>query len=139
MQQPDDDQPVTARPGPVERRVWRNAVGVVAVAVLVSAPLAEGRFTLGLGLGGALALLNYRWLQSSLRDIFATGSSKTPPGTHLKFIVRWLVVAAVAWVANRTGYFDAVGIVAGLFSPAVAIMIEAGYTTIKALSHTGGD
>jgi hypothetical protein len=101
--------------------------------VLVSAALAEPRFTLGLGLGGALALFNYRWLQSSLREVLASGSRKTPSGTHLKFIVRWLVVAAIAWLANLTGYVDPVAIVAGLFAPAVAIMVEAGYTTIKSL------
>jgi hypothetical protein len=32
-----------------------------------------------------------------------------------------------------TGYVDPVAIVAGLFAPAVAIMVEAGYTTIKSL------
>jgi hypothetical protein len=101
--------------------------------VLVSAALAEPKFTLGLGLGGALALFNYRWLQSSLREVLASGSRKTPSGTHLKFIVRWLVVAAIAWLANLTGYVDPVAIVAGLFAPAVAIMVEAGYTTIKSL------
>ena len=114
-------------------------MGVIALAVLISAPLADYRVTLGLGLGGALALLNYRWLHASVRDILGVGSTKVPPGTYLKFIVRWLVVAAVAWGANRTGHFDAVAIIAGLFAPALAVMLEAGYTTIKALAGRNGE
>src|SRR5689334_16114247 len=67
----------------VERRVWRNILGVIAVAVLAAAIFAELPFILGLILGGGLALLNYRWLHSSLRAILGTGSAHTPPGTSL--------------------------------------------------------
>src|SRR5262249_53069694 len=50
---------------------------------------------------------------SSVRAILATGSEKLPPGTRIKLVFRWLVVAAVAYLANRTGYFPAIGIVTG--------------------------
>jgi hypothetical protein len=90
-------------------------------------------------LGGALALLNYKWLHSSLRGVLAAGYEKSPPGTMIKFVVRWLVIAAVAWAANRTGYFDAVAIIAGLFAPAVAVMIEAAYIAYKSLTTREND
>src|SRR5689334_902775 len=99
----------------VERRVWRNILAVLVIAVLFAAVFAEPTFILGLILGGGLALLNYRWLHSSLRAILGTGSAHAPPGTSMKFIVRWLLIATLGWAANRTGYFDAVGILAGLF------------------------
>ena len=44
-----------------------------------------------------------------------------------------------AWAANKTGYFDAVGILAGLFAPAVAVMIEAGYSAYKTLTAREND
>jgi len=133
-----DDESAYLQPEAIQRRVWRNGMTVVGLAVLIAAPIADFRVTLGLGLGGALALFNYRWLQSAVRDVLAIGSVKTPPGTYLKFIVRWLVVAAIALAANRTGYFDATAIICGLFAPAIAIMVEAGYTTIKALARHDG-
>jgi hypothetical protein len=123
----------------VERRVWRNIIGVLVVAVLVAAAFAPLPFILGLILGGGLALLNYRWLHSSLRAILGTGSTHAPPGTSLKFIVRWLLIATLGWAANRTGYFDAVGILAGLFAPAVAVMIEAAYVTYKMVARRNGE
>lgn len=137
---PNDDQsPAFMSPEAVERRVLRNIFAVIALAVVAAAFLADLSFMLGLVLGGALALLNYKWLHSSLRAVLAEGNRKAPPGTMIKFVVRWLVIAAVAWAANRTGYFDAVAILAGLFSPAAAVMIEAGYVAYRTLGAREND
>ena len=125
---PDKDaQLALTAPEAVERRVWRNIFAVVAISVVIAALTADLKFMLGLVLGGGLALLNYKWLHSSLRAVLGTGQEKTPPGTMIKFVVRWLVIAAIAWAANMTGYFNAVAILAGLFAPAAAVMIEAAY------------
>lgn len=133
----DTSLAVTA-PEAVERRVLRNTVAVVAMATVAAALLADWRFVLGLVLGGGLALLNYKWLNSSLRAIVGAGNAKAPPGTMIKFVVRWLVIAALAWAANRTGYVDAVAILAGLFAPAVAILIEGAYVAYRT-TRTGGE
>jgi hypothetical protein len=50
-----------------------------------------------------------------------------------------VVVATTGWVAFQTGYFDAVAILAGLFAPAVAVMIEAAYVTYKTLAQGNGE
>lgn len=123
----------------VERRLWRNILAVIACAILAAAIFADLHFLLGLILGGGLALLNYRWLHASLRAILGTGSTSAPPGTSMKFIVRWLLIATLGWAANRTGYFDAVGILAGLFAPAAAVMIEAAYITYKTIARRNGE
>ncbi|MFY9554007.1 MAG: ATP synthase subunit I [Blastocatellia bacterium] len=127
----DDRSLAFTAPEAVERRVLRNIVAVVAITVVIAAIVADLRFMLGLVLGGALALLNYKWLHSSLRDVVTATNKKAPPGTMIMFVVRWLIVAGVAWAANQTGYFDAVGILAGLFAPAAAVMIEAAFVAYK--------
>jgi len=127
----DDESLALTAPEAVERRVWRNIFAVVAIAVVVAAIVADLSFMLGLVLGGGLALLNYKWLHSSLRAALGTGSEKAPPGTMIKFVVRWLVIAAIAWAANKTGYFDPLAILAGLFAPAAAVMVEAAYIAYK--------
>jgi hypothetical protein len=126
----DESSELTA-PEAVERRVWRNIFAVIAIAVVIAAVAGDLRFMLGLVLGGGLALLNYKWLHSSVRTALGGGNEKAPPGTMIKFIVRWLVIAAIAWAANKTGYFETVAILAGLFAPAVAVMIEAAYGAYK--------
>jgi hypothetical protein len=135
----EDESQSFAAPEAVERRVWRNIFAVVAIAVVIAALTSDLHFMLGLVLGGALALLNYKWLHSSLRAVLATGNEKTPPGTMIKFVVRWLVIAIAAWAANKTGYFDAVAILAGLFAPAVAVMVEAAYVAYKSLTTREND
>src|SRR5262245_13063103 len=126
-------------PEAVERRVWRNIFAVVAISVVIAAITADLKFMMGLVLGGSLALLNYKWLGSSLRAVLATGEEKKPPGTMIKFVVRWLVIAAIAWTANQTGYFNAVAILAGLFAPAAAVIIEAAYVAFVNLTTREND
>lgn len=126
-------------PEAVERRVWRNSIAIVVIATIAAAFVTDRRFVLGLILGGALALLNYKWLHSSLRAIVAASNEKAPPGTMVKFVVRWLVIATIALAANKTGYFDAVAILAGLFVPAGAVMVEAAYVTYKTVRTREND
>jgi hypothetical protein len=135
----DDESLELTAPEAVERRVWRNIFAVVAIAVVIAAIAANLRFMLGLVLGGSLALLNYRWLHSSLRTVLGDGNEKAPPGTMIKFVVRWLVIAAVAWAANRTGFFDPLAILAGLFAPAAAVTVEAGYIAYKSFRSREND
>jgi hypothetical protein len=124
-------------PADVERRVWRNILIVIVVSVAAAALLADLRFALGLAIGGALALFNYRWLHASVRAILEIGGEKAPPGTVMKFLFRWLVIGVAVSVLTRTGYVDAVAILTGLFAPAAAIMMEAAYVTYKAIAHNG--
>jgi hypothetical protein len=122
-------------PARVERRVWRNIFVIIALVVVLAAIFTDAKFTLSLVLGSGLALLNFKWLHASLRAVLGVGSEKTPPGTAMKFIFRWLVVGAVIYGAIRTGWFDVIPIMVGLFAPAMAVMIEAVYMTYKTLKE----
>lgn len=125
-------------PPQVERRLWRNIVSVIVIAAIASALFADRKFTLGLLLGGAMALFNFKWLHASLRSIFEEGERTAPPGTSMMFILRWVIIGLVVYGANWTGYFNPVAIIAGLFAPAFAAMIEAGYVTYKTISEDRG-
>ena len=136
-----DDDPTASftQPEAVERRVWRNIFVVIALGVLAACVLAEWKFALGLAIGGALALLNYKWLHSSLKDILSAGSSKAPPGTMMMFAARWLVIAIVIYGASLTGFIKPIAMLVGLFAPAIAVVMEAFYVTMKTLTHSGED
>lgn len=127
---PDSGQSFTD-PARVERRVWRNIFAVIAVGVLLAAFFADSKFTLGLILGGALAVFNYKWMHASLREVLESADRKAAPGAVMKFILRWFVIGVIAYMAHGTGYFDPVAILVGLFSPAIAVIIEAGYVTYR--------
>jgi hypothetical protein len=86
---------------------------------------------LGALLGGALCLFNIRWLRGSVGAILSqavmTQSGRVPPFTASKFILRYVVIAAVIAVALWTGYFHPLGIGIGFAAFVGGVMIEAGY------------
>jgi len=106
------------------RRFWRgiaiSAAGMAVAGFVFGSP----RFGAGIVLGGALALLNFRWLEASVRGIMAVGSRRVPPGTAMKIALRWIVIAGAGYAGYRTGYFPADGILIGLLAPAPAVMFE---------------
>lgn len=122
----------------VVRRVW-YAMPAVGVAMVVAAlVVGTTRDAIGVTVGVVLAAVNFRFLETSLRSLLGAGHERTPPGTTLMFLVRWALVAIFGYVAYRTGHASGGGIIAGLFAPAVAIMLEAGYQLGAALAR-GGD
>ncbi len=129
----------SSEPQAVERRVLRNIVIAIALGALSAAIFGGLRLALGALLGGVLSIINFKWLAGSLRALFElnreTGSKKTPPGTMMKFILRWLLIGAAGYGASLTGLFDPAGIVAGLLAPAAAVILEAGYSTYKTVTE----
>jgi hypothetical protein len=123
----------------VEQRVWRYTVAIIAVSALVALLFASTGFVLGLLLGGFLALLNINWLRTSLKAVLVSGVGKAPAGTTLKFVFRWIVVGAAAYLGVLTGLFEPLGIILGLLAPGAAVIIEAGYVTGKAIRHIKGE
>lgn len=110
----------------MERRLFRAMFAVVALSVIVSAPLAPWRVTTGLLLGGVLSLFNHHWLRSSLAALF----SKAEAGKRLKFnaaryVLRYFIIAAIVASAYTLNIVSIVATLIGLCSFAVAAMLEA--------------
>jgi hypothetical protein len=123
-----------SEPAAASKRFFRglviSAVGMTAAGLVFGST----RVAAGIMLGGALALVNFRWLAGSVRGIMAAGSKRVPPGTAMKIALRWLVVGAVGYAGYRTGYFSAAGILIGLLAPAPAVLFESIYLTFKTVT-----
>jgi hypothetical protein len=111
--------------GALESRVFRVMIASVAVAVIVSPFLAPWRVTTGLMLGGALSLLNYHWLQSSVTAIFNISAEQRPRVKISSYIFRYFVVAGAAIAAFELGLVSLPAVFAGLSSFVPALFIEA--------------
>jgi hypothetical protein len=111
----------------LERRLRRSMFAVVALAVLISAPLAPWRVTTGLLLGGALAVFNHHWLRTSLRAVFggeATGASSSRLAAA-RYVLRYAVIALVVASAYMFDLISLAATLAGMCAFAAAIMVEA--------------
>lgn len=113
-------------PVAVERRLFRLMCVAIALAVIVSAPIAPWRVTTGLLLGGVLSLFNYHWLHTSLAAVFGTAASgKRVKISAARYVLRYFIIAAIVASAYALDIVSIVATLIGLCSFAAAAMIEA--------------
>ncbi|HVO81095.1 MAG TPA: ATP synthase subunit I [Terriglobales bacterium] len=138
-------EPATTEPGSVSESFYSGALTrisrfMVVLAVLCAAG-AWWRFgwpaALGLVSGCAIAYLNFHWLKRVV-DALAEGvtrSGQRPSGGRvvLRFVLRYLLAVAAAYVLFRLAPATMAGFLAGLFLPVGAILCEAAYEVQAAL------
>ena len=112
--------------GALESRILLVMAVSVLVGVGLSAVLAPWRFTTGLILGGALSLLNYRWLHSSVAAIFETGADgQAPRARSSRYLLRYFVVGISVVAAYRLQMVSLAATIVGLCAFVPALMFEA--------------
>ena len=110
----------------ISRRILRSMAVAVTLAVLASAVFAQWRITAGLLLGGLLSLLNHHWLSSSTAAAFSVVAHGAKPKLKLvQYILRYLVVGAVVFLAYKLNLVSLGPTIAGLCSFVVALFVEA--------------
>jgi hypothetical protein len=110
----------------VERRIFRAMTLTVALAVFASLPFAPWRVTTGLLVGGLLSLLNHHWLRTSSEAAFSVVVQGAKPKLKLaQYILRYIVVAAVVFIAYKFNVVSLAATIAGLCSFVVALFAEA--------------
>src|SRR6266566_3373982 len=85
--------------GALEDRIFRVMIAIVALAVIAGAILAPWRVTAGLLLGGALSIVNYHWLRSSIEAVLSNATEKRPRLKLGRYIFRYFVVGAIVFAA----------------------------------------
>jgi hypothetical protein len=132
-QSPDD--PISRSPddfysGAYERIVrFMLGLGIVAtIAVLLRfGPTVAAGFVVGC----ALALVNFYWLKrvvNSLADrATASGERQSSKGVVLRFLLRYFLIALGAYAIFKISRDSLYSLLAGLFLPVGAILIEAVY------------
>lgn len=118
---PDDDP--TLR---MKRRLFRGMCITLALGVPLAFAFAHWRVGTGFLLGGALALLNYRWMQSSIAAVFAGVSEGVKPKLSVsRYFLRYVVIGGAIFVAHSLGIASGIAALIGLSIFAVAALIEA--------------
>jgi hypothetical protein len=107
-------------------------VAAIAVVVRFGTIVAAGFL-----LGCAIAFVNFHWLKrvvSALADrATATGERQSSKGVVLRFLLRYFLIAAGAYAIFKISRNSLYGLLAGLFLPVGAILVEAGYELYAAL------
>jgi hypothetical protein len=110
----------------VETRVFRSMTVAVALAVIGSLPFAQWRISTGLLVGGILSLLNHHWLSNSTAAAFSVLAHGAKPRLKIaQYVLRYIVIAAVVFVAYKLNLVSLAATIAGLCSFVLALFVEA--------------
>lgn len=110
----------------------------VGIAALVTAGSFFGwRIGIGFALGATIAYLNFHWLKkvvAGLADLtISSGTPASSRGVVHRFLLRYFLMAIVAFVILTVSRKSLYGLFAGLFLPVAAILCEAAYETYAAV------
>ena len=94
---------------------------------------------LGFLLGCAISYLNFRWLKSGVSHladrVTNTGKAQSATGIVARFLLRYILLGAVAYVILTSFPASLRGLFAGLFLPVGAIACEAAYEVYVAITR----
>lgn len=111
--------------GALEMRLFRVMIASVAIAVVGSTMFMPWRVTSGLMLGGTLSILNYHWLRTSVMAVFNAGATDRPRVKVSRYVIRYFVIAGVAFAAYELRLVSLPALFAGLSAFVPALFVEA--------------
>ncbi len=118
-------------------RILRFMLGLGIVATLAVLLRFGPAVAAGFALGCAIAALNFYWLKrvvSALADrATQSGQRQSSKGVVLRFLLRYFLIALGAYAIFKISRDSLYGLLAGLFLPVGAILMEAVYELYAAL------
>jgi len=113
---------------------------VLGLAALITASTFFGwRIGAGFALGGVVAFLNFLWLRKVVADLaeitVQSGEPASGRGIVQRFLLRYFLMALVAFVILTVSRESLYGLFAGLCLPVAAILCEAAYEAYVAFAR----
>ena len=105
-------------------RVERLAALLVAVATLASLLARDWRVALGVGLGGAIAVLNFAALRRIMQGIFASDSRRRQTVMAVLLMTKFALLAMAIYVIVRFVPVQAIALIGGISVVVLSIFIE---------------
>ena len=111
---------------------------VLGIAALITADIFFGwRISIGFALGASIAYLNFHWLKKVVAGLaeltIGSGTPASSRGVVHRFLLRYFLMAIVAFVILTVSRESLYGLFAGLFLPVAAILCEAAYEAYAAV------
>jgi hypothetical protein len=108
------------------RRIKRDALVILALALAVSLWFRSPGITFGVLAGGAFAVLNFRWIEAGFEAAMGGPMSRGKRSLAVaKFVLRYALLGLVIYAIVATRIVDLKGFLAGLFIFVLSIMWEA--------------
>ena len=115
-------------------------IGLTAVATAFA--YFGWRTGIGFALGGGIAYLNFHWLKKVVAGLaeltISSGTAPSSRGVVHRFILRYFLMAIVAFVILVVSRESLYGLFAGLFLPVAAILCEGAFEVYVVLGRRDG-
>ncbi|HEV7698756.1 MAG TPA: ATP synthase subunit I [Pyrinomonadaceae bacterium] len=99
-------------------------LGIIALMAMIGLVFAGERAGIGVLVGGLLAWLNYRWLDSSTRAVLVDPITATTSILAMKYVFRYFVIGAVVFGIWWWNILPVEAVIAGLGSFAIAVVLQ---------------
>lgn len=107
------------------RRVYRNA-GILLACIVLGGLWGWGwAVALSVLLGGALALVNFRWMELGVDAALKGSREAGAGGVFLRFLARLVLILGTFFVIIHTSFLSVLGALAGLSVFVLAGILEA--------------
>ncbi len=102
----------------------RWMLGIALVGTVACFAWTEGRAAIGFALGAGIGILGYLWLHEMSATLLDAGAVRRPRALVPKLLLRYLMMAAVIFIAQRTGWVPVLAVFAGLLVPGAGVLAE---------------
>jgi len=110
----------------LDKRVFCTMAVTTVLAVSICAFITPWRVSLGLLMGGLLALFSHSWLKNSAAAAIRLSTDGGAPQFRLaQFLLRYVVIAAVVFTAHTLDLISLPAVLIGLSTFVVAMFVEA--------------
>jgi hypothetical protein len=120
-------------------RIKRLMLVIGSSALVIAYAFFGWRIGIGFTFGAVIAYLNFHWLEkvvAGLADLtISSGTAASGRGVVHRFLLRYFLMALVAFVILAVSRQSLFGLFAGLFLPVAAILCEAAYEVFVVLGH----
>jgi hypothetical protein len=114
-----------------ERRIEYLTVAIGVIASIAVAIHWGAKSGAGLAVGAALSWLNYRWMKQGVNALAKLSTAqageekaRVPASVYFKFIGRYALLIAAAYVILRGFSLPAASVLAGFFVVVAAVIVE---------------
>jgi len=146
VSQPDIYVPTEAEQATAQRetdasvnRILRTIVILALIFTNVIWYFWGRKFALGFVAGAVLSIINIRWLRFTavgIKNAAARYGQRTSMfGMLYRVVLRWGLIAIVAYAMINSSVASVYGLLPGLFLPSAALMVEAAFQTFRSLGR----
>jgi len=120
----------------IDGRIMRSMAAASVLATVGTLPFVGWRITVGLLLGGVLALVNHHWLSSSAAAALNVVAYGAKPRIRVtQYVLRYAVIAATVFAAYKLGIVSLAASILGLSTFVAALFVEAFREAYLGLIH----